>query len=157
MSGPDVWGPHGWKFIHYVTLGYPYQPSQKDKNYYLQFFETLKNVIPCSICGNHFKQHMKLFPLTDTILSNKKQFIEWGINMHNLVNESNGKKTFTFEEGFSEIKKSEEKCEGLDNNLIENFDIKKNLNYIYIIGIISVLIIGLLIYRKKISLNNLKI
>ena len=32
MSGPDVWGPHGWKFIHYVTLGYPDKPTKEDKN-----------------------------------------------------------------------------------------------------------------------------
>jgi hypothetical protein len=149
MSGPDVWGPHGWKFIHYVTLGYPYQPSQKDKMDYLNFFETLKNVIPCSICGNHFKQHMKIFPLTDEILSDKKKFIEWGINMHNLVNETNGKRIYTFEEGFKEIENAEEKCEGEDKNLIEKFNIKKHSNYIYIIGIIAILILSLIIYRKK--------
>ena len=21
--GPDVWGPHGWKFLHFVAVGYP--------------------------------------------------------------------------------------------------------------------------------------
>lgn len=78
MSGPNVWGPHGWKFIHYVTLGYPNNPSNIDKQNYSNFFETLKNVIPCSICGSHFKEHMKAFPLTDNILSNRKKFIEWG-------------------------------------------------------------------------------
>jgi len=150
MSGPDVWGPHGWKFIHYVTLGYPSQPSKEDKNNYLQFFTSLKNVIPCSICGNHFKQHMKLFPLTNKILSNKKHFIEWGINMHNLVNESNGKRIFTFEEGFTQIQNAEEKCKGIENNVVENFTKNNNnLNYIYIIGIIVILIISMLIYRKK--------
>ena len=35
MSGPNVWGPYGWKFIHYVTLGYPNNPSNEDKLKYL--------------------------------------------------------------------------------------------------------------------------
>ena len=35
MSGPDKWGPHGWKFIHYVTLGYPHKPSKSDKLKYV--------------------------------------------------------------------------------------------------------------------------
>jgi hypothetical protein len=42
MSGPDVWGPHGWKFIHYITLGYPTNPTQEDKTKYANFFNALK-------------------------------------------------------------------------------------------------------------------
>ena len=33
MSGPNVWGPHGWKFIHYITLGYPRKPTNKIKQH----------------------------------------------------------------------------------------------------------------------------
>ena len=35
---PDVWGPHGWKFIHYITLGYPEYPTQMQKDKYKAFF-----------------------------------------------------------------------------------------------------------------------
>ena len=59
MSGPDSVGIHGWKFIHFVTLGYPEYPDKEDKQNYLNFFNSLKNVIPCSICGNNFKEHLK--------------------------------------------------------------------------------------------------
>ena len=27
---PNYWGPHGWKFIHYVALGYPENPDLQD-------------------------------------------------------------------------------------------------------------------------------
>ena len=30
-NGPDVWGPHVWKFIHFIALGYPTNPNQKIK------------------------------------------------------------------------------------------------------------------------------
>lgn len=143
MSGPNVWGPHGWKFIHYVTLGYPNNPSNIDKQNYSNFFETLKNVIPCSICGSHFKEHMKAFPLTDNILSNRKKFIEWGINMHNLVNEINSKRIFTFEEGFKEIENSVEKC-----NTIEKFS-NNNTNHFQYIGIIlAVIILSIILFIR---------
>ena len=26
---PKIWGPHGWKFLHYVSLGYPEKPSAR--------------------------------------------------------------------------------------------------------------------------------
>ena len=31
---PQEWGPHGWKFIHYVSLGYPENPTEEDKHKY---------------------------------------------------------------------------------------------------------------------------
>ena len=33
--GPDVWGPHAWKFLHFVSLGYPDYPTNEDKFYKL--------------------------------------------------------------------------------------------------------------------------
>ena len=39
---PKVWGPHGWKFIHYVTLGYPEKPNNAQKERYKAFFLLLK-------------------------------------------------------------------------------------------------------------------
>ncbi len=110
MSGPDVWGPHGWKFIHYITLGYPNSPTKKDKERYYNFFNSLKYVIPCSICGNHFRQNLEKYPLDDTVLSSKEKLIEWGINMHNMVNMKNGKKVYTYEEGLAEILKNKDSC-----------------------------------------------
>ena len=103
MSGPNVWGPHGWKFIHYITLGYPPNPTNEIKEQYRKFFMSLKEVLPCSICGHHFKIHLIQFPLTDEILSNKEEFINWGILMHNLVNLSNNKKKYSNEEGLADI------------------------------------------------------
>ena len=142
MSGPDVWGPHGWKFIHYITLGYPNNPSVTDKKQYYEFFDNLKNVIPCSICGNHYKEHLKVFPLSEKVLSDKKKFIEWGINMHNMVNKVNKKRIFTFEEGFKEINNNLEDCrtfEGFSNT---------NLNTVNYLLFVSLILFMILIFYK---------
>lgn len=143
MSGPDVWGPHGWKFIHYITLGYPNNPSNQDKKQYYEFFDNLKNVLPCSICGNHYKEHLKVFPLSDKVLSNKVKFIEWGINMHNMVNKVNRKRIFTFDEGFKEISNNNDDCPS-----IENFSNINNYNYINIFLITSVILFVILVFIK---------
>ena len=47
---PQIWGPHGWKFIHYVSLGYPENPTINDKNFYKNFYYSLQDVLPCEKC-----------------------------------------------------------------------------------------------------------
>ena len=42
--GPDTWGPHGWKFIHYVTLGYPNNPSDDIKEKYRKLIPSAQAV-----------------------------------------------------------------------------------------------------------------
>lgn len=105
MSGPDVWGPPGWKFIHFVTMGYPNYPTESIKKKYYDYFHSLKHVIPCSICASHFAENLENLPLDDNVLSSRENLIRWGINIHNIVNKKNGKKEYTYEEGIKEILK----------------------------------------------------
>ena len=35
---PDIWGPYGWKFLHYLSFGYPTNPTIEQKNQYKTFF-----------------------------------------------------------------------------------------------------------------------
>ena len=151
MSGPNIWGPHGWKFIHYVTLGYPINPTKENKEQYYNFFNSIKYVIPCSICGNHYREHIKQYPLTDSILSNKNDFINWGIQMHNLVNLSNNKKVFNNEDGLKEIiKNCTGDCPG-NSNIVLYYDkecdnkwYKSSMLYIILL---LVIIIIYLVYK----------
>ena len=110
MPGPDIWGPHGWKFIHYITLGYPNNPTKYDKEKYYNFFISLADVIPCNVCGSHFKQNLELTPLNDAALKNKESLMEWAINMHNHVNAKNGKKIYSIKEAIKAIIESNDKC-----------------------------------------------
>lgn len=98
MPGPNIWGPPGWKFIHYVTMGYPNYPSDEVKKKYYNYFHALKHVIPCSICSSHFTQNLEKLPLTDEVLSSRDNLMKWGIDMHNFVNKLNNKKEYTYTE-----------------------------------------------------------
>jgi hypothetical protein len=88
---PEVWGPHGWKFIHYVTLAYPENPTPAQKEKYKAFLVLLKDVLPCSLCANHYAENLQKLPLSDEVLSSKENLIKWGIDIHNIVNESKNK------------------------------------------------------------------
>lgn len=93
---PTLWGKEGWRFIHFVAV--TYQPSKREE--YLNFFQNLPEILPCPICGKHFKENMaKLPPRMD---SNKSLF-EWSVDMHNLVNKENGKKIYTYAEAYDEM------------------------------------------------------
>ena len=88
---PEVWGPHGWKFIHYVTLAYPEHPTPAQKEKYKAFLILLKDVLPCSLCANHYAENLQSHPLTDEVLSTKENLVKWGIEIHNIVNKSKNK------------------------------------------------------------------
>ena len=98
MSGPNVWGPHAWKFLHFVTLGYPNNPTENDKKKYKLFFMLLQDTLPCSICAKHFGENLKKKPLTDKDLSSKENLIYWLIDFHNVVNKMNNNKVYNRQE-----------------------------------------------------------
>jgi hypothetical protein len=86
MVKSNIWGKHAWKFMHYVTMGYPENPTEEHKNNYKNFFISLKYVLPCSICAKHYEENLEKLPLTDQVLSNRNNLIKWGIDLHNMVN-----------------------------------------------------------------------
>lgn len=98
---PNEWGPPAWKFIHYIALAYPNNPSQDDKNNYENFFVSLQNVLPCNKCKENYKKHLQIFPLKESLDDNKSLF-KWSVDIHNEVNRLNNKNIFTLEQAYDE-------------------------------------------------------
>ena len=149
--GPNVWGPHGWGFIHYITIGYPNNASDSDKLKYKKFFENLHDVIPCKLCSDNYKDHLIEFPLNDKVLSSKKNFIEWGIDVHNAVNKLNKKKIVKYDDAVYNIVKNLKYLYVKKNNVKnEEYLICKNESSIVtnFIIICLIIIIILLFYLK---------
>ena len=97
MSGPDVWGPHGWKFIHYITLGYPNNPTENDKLNYKTFYTSLQHILPCAKCANNYSHNLIKYPI-DNHLGSRDTLIRWVIDIHNQVNNETNKKEYNYEE-----------------------------------------------------------
>jgi hypothetical protein len=175
---PEVWGPHGWKFIHYVTLGYPENPTLAQKEKYKAFLVLLKDVLPCSLCANHYGENLQKLPLTDEIMGSKENLIKWAIDIHNIVNESKNKPIIKYidarrlidtdtqcKQNVKEIVKdsdnSQSYVESFANALTVNSATKNqqknystcssnNMNIIYgMIGLLVALVFIAVIYKKK--------
>lgn len=149
IIGPDTWGPHGWKFIHYVTLGYPENPTDADKKHYESFFILLKHILPCSICANHYKENYEQMPLNNTILSNRELLIRWGIDLHNVVNKMKDKPIVPYEK----VRRMIEDDMICKNRTIENFannkDETKPISNMFVLLILLGMFVTIAIIYKK--------
>jgi len=95
---PDIWGPFGWFFNDSICLSYPENPTQNEKQHYINFFYALPYILPCTKCRNHFNQYITKYPLNDNILQSKENLIKWFLGAHNNINRINNKKLITLEE-----------------------------------------------------------
>ena len=76
---PSVWGPQAWVFLRNIAKGYPDNPTPIDKMNYKVYFESVKNVLPCSMCRNNYKKHLLEIPVTN-YLKDKNTLYKW-VNM----------------------------------------------------------------------------
>ena len=95
---PDLWGPHLWKFMHYLTLSYPENPTEEDKDNLYNFFLTIQTVLPCEKCRYNFKSHLEKTPLTEEILADNAKVIKWLFDIHNEVNKSTEKPVLLYDD-----------------------------------------------------------
>lgn len=101
---PNIWGPHAWNFLHTITINYPYNPTEDEKRNIVNFFNGLSNQLPCEKCKIHYKQLLKENPI-EYHNNDKNSIFKWLVNIHNQVNKSLGKKTWSINEIFNKYMK----------------------------------------------------
>ena len=79
MNNNNVWGPPAWTFLHTVTYNYPENPTNEDKRNYLNFFDSLKHVLPCNKCKGHYKENLKKYDLNNS-LNSRQDLVKWLID-----------------------------------------------------------------------------
>jgi hypothetical protein len=131
---PAIWGPHGWKFLHYVSLGYPNSPSYEDKSNYKQFYHSLQHVLPCEKCAMNYKQNLVKLPI-DNHLESRDSLVKWVIDIHNLVNNELGKEKVSYEEA-------------LDLYTNESIN-SKSLDYCFKLAVLIIILYFLYLILKK--------
>lgn len=89
-----------WRSIHYIALGYPVRdPTPDVRSSYASFFGVLGYVLPCAKCSQHYNKHIVSYPL-DASLTGRAELFKWTVDMHNAVNASLGRKTWTYEHAY---------------------------------------------------------
>lgn len=100
------WQRITWTFLHTITLNYNDQYKQE----YLNFFDTLKTIIPCKICRNHYIQN-----ITNNNVKCDKIF-NWTVDLHNTVNKMHNKRMWSYDEA-----KKYYQNYGFNNQLLKQF------------------------------------
>lgn len=103
---PKIWGPHAWVFLHSITLTYPINPTNKQKSDYRTFFLTLQHVLPCYKCRVNYVNHLKKFPITESVLKTRQTLVNWLIDVHNEINIEKGKKKVSHIEALTMVNSS---------------------------------------------------
>ena len=129
---PKIWGPHGWKFMHFVSLGYPNNPTDTDKKNYKDFYYSLQHILPCEKCAQNYKYNLEKYPI-DNHLANRDTLVKWVIDVHNEVNEELNKPTLKYEEAVSLYLKEDSKL----------------LDYCFKLSVLVIILIFLYFLLKK--------
>ena len=142
---PDFWGCSAWRFLHYITLAYPHNPTIEDKQNCTLFIYLLKDILPCKMCRDNFSKNIQNFPLTEEALKSKKNLVIWMIDFHNVVNKEIGKPELSYNEALDKLRKKTVECSNQKTN--------NKWLYLTTIFILVLLIIGLIIYIVKTKKN----
>ena len=89
----SVWGPSMWHSLHTISFNYPTNPSKEQKKNYLDFFMSLKNVLPCKYCRINYVKNIKSVPLNMKTMKNRYSLSKWLYELHEEINRLLGKKS----------------------------------------------------------------
>lgn len=87
----SVWGPPMWHVLHTISFNYPVNPTEEQKKDYFNYYNNLKNILPCRTCRENLTNNLKTLPLTLDVFKNRDVLSRYVYNLHELVNIMLGK------------------------------------------------------------------
>jgi len=88
------WQRITWHILHTISLHY----NDTYRNEYIIFFNTLKTIIPCRICRNHYIENTNKENMQIENNINSERIFNWTIDLHNTVNKMHHKKLWNYNE-----------------------------------------------------------
>lgn len=89
----SIWGPPTWHMLHCISFNYPVNPSDIQKNQYMDYIKSLKNILPCGKCRKNLIKNFKRLPLEDRHMASRETFSRYIFDLHEIINEMLGKKS----------------------------------------------------------------
>ena len=89
---PGVWGEPLWRAIHVISMGLPQGAPEDTKRAYVNFFESLRTVLPCAVCAKGYSDIMdsKRPAFDAAVASGADRLFSWTVDVHNAVAEKLG-------------------------------------------------------------------
>jgi len=89
MTG--LWGPPIWDGGFFIAFGYSLNPTDEEKQRYMNHFENLGYILPCRFCRESYQEFLKT---TNTLslknMESRHTLINWLFEMKNTVNKKLG-------------------------------------------------------------------
>ena len=106
------WQQLTWYVFHTSALNY----NEQYRDEYINFFDSLSTIIPCSICRTHYNHHINKDDMKIHDNINKERFFNWTVDLHNEVNKMHHKKIWSYSEARNHYYKT-----NYNNNVVKNF------------------------------------
>lgn len=90
----EKWGPHLWETFHFLSFGYPENPTEEDKQEIFNLFKSMLRLLPCELCRRSYKFFFEKLDIKK-FYDSRKGVILWVFILHNVVNMKLGKDTYT--------------------------------------------------------------
>lgn len=82
-----IWGPLGWMTLHSISVIYPNNPSEDEKQILQTFLKEFANSISCIYCKQHFTAYLNKYSyIYPDYLDNKRNLFLFIVRAHNDVN-----------------------------------------------------------------------
>ena len=89
-------GQHTWPILHTISMWYPENPTDTDKQRFTKFINSFSKVYPWNIWATDFRHQISITPPK---LDSRKDFALWLCDQHNRVNKKLGKPEFKWSYG----------------------------------------------------------
>jgi len=97
LPDPRYWGSKFWFVMHTTAYFYPETPTTDEMHAAKNFYESLRLLLPCPGCAQHYAGLLQKKPI-DNAISSRMSLITWVNEIHNEVNRRLGKPIVSIEE-----------------------------------------------------------
>lgn len=101
MRSTTPWTNTFWRFAHTLAHTFDENKSAKKNEIIFNFFVNFGIILPCAKCAKHYNEYISdeavLLGLHSAVRGGSDALVAWVIDMHNHVNRSLGKPTFSGE------------------------------------------------------------
>jgi len=148
---PRVWGPHFWFVLHLVSFHFPDNPSTFEKEQYKAFYHSVKDILPCDNCKQHYKNYLSQYPIEPN-LDSRMNLITWVVQIHNFVNVALGKPAYTLDQALAVYANLDPVSPFIKVNVqqIEAEKLAKYYGRLWVfIGLLALIIAGMVYLKRK--------